>query len=83
MKVIKYGSLFCSFLIFTSVGIFIHIERIRLEEYALFDPSTKAVNDALAFKSVDTFYFPIILITHLTFLFAMVVKDIRKNVTKC
>lgn len=62
----KYLLLMMSFLGFCIVGGIIHIEYITADEYAKFDGSLQAAKKALNLEIINTIYFPIILIIHLT-----------------
>lgn len=62
----KYLVLLGSFWGFCVVGVIVHIEYIKADEYAKFVGSLQAAKKALNLEIINTIYFPIILIIHLT-----------------
>ncbi|UYZ21173.1 hypothetical protein [Mesobacillus jeotgali] len=82
MSKVKYLILLISFLGFCVVGGIIHIEYITADEYAEFDGSLQAAKKALYLEIINTIYFPIILIIHLTLFIIFKFKGSRKSFTK-
>jgi hypothetical protein len=82
MSKVKYLLLLISFLGFCVVGGIIHIEYIKADEYAKFDGSLQAAKKALNLEIINTIYFPIILIIHLTLFIIFKFKGSRKSFAK-
>jgi cytochrome b subunit of formate dehydrogenase len=66
MSKVKYVLLLISFFVFCIVGGILHIEYIKADEYAKFEGSLQAAKKALNLEIINTIYFPIILMIHLT-----------------
>lgn len=61
----KYFILWISLIVFSIIGMIVHIEYIKADEYANFDGSLQAAYKAMNLEIINMLYFPIILLTHL------------------
>lgn len=61
----KYLLLLISFIGFCIIGVIVHIEHIKADEYAKFDGSLQAEYKALNLEIIDTIYFPFIVVSFL------------------
>jgi hypothetical protein len=77
---LKYLSLLASLIVFGIVGVMIHIESIKAEEYSKFDGSLQAAYAAVNLDIINTLYFPIILISHLILFMIFKYKDSKKSI---
>jgi len=55
----------CSLVTFLAVGLILEIATIGAEEYALFEYSQTAKEEAQALRTLNSFYFPVALAIHL------------------
>ncbi|MCM3126108.1 MULTISPECIES: hypothetical protein [Bacillaceae] len=81
MRKLKYLFLLISFLGFCVVAGILHIEYIKADEYAKFDGSLEAAKKALNLEIINSIYFPVILIIHLTLFIIFKFKGSRKSLT--
>lgn len=61
----KYVIWIFSLIIFLAIGVVLDIATVGAEEYALFDNNMKATDDAKLLRSIHTFYFPTVIVSHL------------------
>ncbi|OIJ20958.1 hypothetical protein BKP45_07610 [Anaerobacillus alkalidiazotrophicus] len=73
----KYAIWIYSLIVFLAIGLVLDIATIGAEEYALFDNGMKAANDAKFLRTINSFYFPTILVSHLFVLTIFVFKKTR------
>ncbi|KMM38447.1 hypothetical protein [Guptibacillus hwajinpoensis] len=80
MKIVfsKPAIWFYSLFISIAVALVLEITVIGTEEYAQFDNSTKAKNEARLLKSIQASYFPSIIVLHLLIVIRFLVKYYKK-----
>ncbi|MFK3958819.1 hypothetical protein [Guptibacillus hwajinpoensis] len=80
MKIVfsKPAIWFYSIFISIAVALVLEITVIGAEEYAQFDNSTKAKNEARVLKSIQAFYLGSIIVLHLLIVIRFLVKYYKK-----
>ena len=73
----KYFILWISLIVFSIIGMIVHIEYIKADEYANFDGSLQAAYKAMNLEIINMLYFPIILLTHLIVFAVFKYKDAK------
>lgn len=75
----KYAIWIYSLIIFLTIGVVLDIATIGAEEYALFDNSYKAFNDAKILRSIHSFYFPAVIVVLVSHLLVLIIFGFKKS----